>query len=121
MQLFSIQTLYDSNTMKQDSHTMKVLTYMAQLFLPFSVVCSVYSTPFIVDVTQSDSPSPPSSLAISPQFWQLWAVSVPIIVVLMAFLYACTHWYYVKKICRRGRESDLESAENQPGLTLKAP
>ncbi|KAH7244534.1 uncharacterized protein BKA55DRAFT_574050 [Fusarium redolens] len=119
--LFSVQTVYDSNTMKQDSHAMKVLSYMAQLFLPFSVVCSVYGTPFIVDVTKSDTPFTPSSLAIKPQFWQLWAVSVPITIVLMTFIYAYTHWYDVKKIYRRGREFDLEGVENKLGLSLGDP
>jgi Mg2+ and Co2+ transporter CorA len=100
---------------------MKVLSYMAQLFLPFSVVCSVYGTPFIMDVTQSDSPISLSSLAIRPQIWQLWAVSVPTTMVVMAFIYTYTNWYHVKKICSRGRESDLESAGNRPGLTLENP
>ncbi|KAH7120255.1 hypothetical protein B0J13DRAFT_162132 [Dactylonectria estremocensis] len=104
----------------QDSHTMKTLSYMGQLFLPLSVICSVYGTPFIVDVTQSDS-SPSSSLVVSSQFWQLWAVSVPITVALMASIYAYTHCFYVKKICRRDRESDLESAQERPGLALEDP
>jgi hypothetical protein len=46
---------------------------------------------------------------------------VPTTMVVMAFIYTYTNWYHVKKICSRGRESDLESAGNRPGLTLENP
>ena len=121
-QSFNLVTQADSRTMKVDSGSMKTIAVMTLFFLPCTAVAvgnhtslrytprvlilvqAIFSTPFFYFRNDSDE----TSMGISPQFWLIWVISVPLTVVVVF------SWYlYQKRLGRRMagnvRLSELQS------------
>ncbi|KAM5451273.1 hypothetical protein MaudCBS49596_003979 [Microsporum audouinii] len=111
---FNIDAMRNSRITQRDSYNLKALSLVATVFLPISTVASVFSTPFFESSGPSMSPQPGggkeggTTLFVNPKVWVLWAISVPITVVLI-----CGWWLWEKRTQpgrkqRLGLERDVE-------------
>ncbi|TEB23512.1 hypothetical protein FA13DRAFT_1715321 [Coprinellus micaceus] len=64
---------------KKDGRSMKIIAIVTMFFLPASLVAGILDTPFF---TTGDEV--PGRLKVSPSFWILWVVSVPLTILVFA-------------------------------------
>ncbi|KAJ5709907.1 hypothetical protein N7493_009499 [Penicillium malachiteum] len=71
----------DSTVMRGDSQAMKNIAILTMVFLPCTAATSFFSTPFFYLEDSSNF------LEISPHFWILWAITIPLTAVtILAFV-----------------------------------
>ncbi|PMD36365.1 hypothetical protein L207DRAFT_637477 [Hyaloscypha variabilis F] len=87
---------------KRDSSTMKIISLLGSLFLPGAYLASIFSTTFFNFQNAPDIP-----LAVSPNFWLYWAVTVPITLLVVGI------WYCWEK--KREARYDREDADLERG------
>lgn len=105
----------DNKLMQKDSRSMKSLSMLGIFFLPISTICSVFSTPFFTSssppnsvLSNSGNAIPVSHLAIDPQFWMLWAISLPVTMIVFIVWFIFENSTSLKKRLARDARSDLE-------------
>lgn len=62
-----------------DSYAMRTLSFLALIFLPISTISTIFGSQFFgTDVVELPNGSSKAELVVSSQLWILWAVSIPI-------------------------------------------
>jgi len=75
---FNLVTQQDSRIMQRDSKSMRTIAVVTMVFLPVATVAGVFGSQLItLDSTAQ------YHLRVSPDFWILWAIAVPLTVVVM--------------------------------------
>ncbi|TKA61518.1 hypothetical protein B0A49_08339 [Cryomyces minteri] len=74
---FNLVNQQDSRTMQQDSGSMKTIAAMTLIFLPGTLIASLFSSNFFNFSVGSDGQS---EVRLSSYFWVFWIVAVPLTV-----------------------------------------
>jgi hypothetical protein len=82
---FNLVTQMDSRTMQKESKSMKTLAVVTLVFLPLTTVATIFGTQMF-----TINPDEPHKLRMSEDFWLLWAIAVPLTLVV---LIAWRLWY----------------------------
>ncbi|KAK3986193.1 hypothetical protein QBC44DRAFT_248725 [Cladorrhinum sp. PSN332] len=76
---FHINTVHDSQVNIDNSQSVRIISIVGMVFIPFSAVSSIFGTQFF-----SAAPSPSeegasaSHMDVNPDFWILWAIALPL-------------------------------------------
>jgi Mg2+ and Co2+ transporter CorA len=99
--------MVDSKVMREDSHVMKTLSVLAMIFLPFSVVTSIFGTQFFSNIPSTDGGGQYST-SVSSNFWILWAIAVPFTLVLVTGWRVWIRWFQPNVYLPRKSSTHLE-------------
>lgn len=68
----------DSRVMREDSYIMRTISVIAVIFLPISVISSIFGSQFFGTNTATlPDGSVKNVTFVTPQFWVLWAIALP--------------------------------------------
>ncbi len=84
----------DSTISRRDSRSVRIISILGGVFIPFSAVCSVFGTQFFTSVTGNASPFGEETpyMDLNPQFWILWAIALPITLGILTSWFAWENW-----------------------------
>ncbi|KAK4168367.1 hypothetical protein QBC43DRAFT_117290 [Cladorrhinum sp. PSN259] len=75
---FHINTVHDSQVSIDNSQSVRIISIVGLVFIPFSAVSSIFGTQFF-----SDSAGAGSHMRVSPDFWILWVIALPLTFVII--------------------------------------
>ncbi|KAJ0119973.1 hypothetical protein J7T55_000823 [Diaporthe amygdali] len=75
---FNVTSMRDSTVMREDSYIMRTISVIAVIFLPISIISSIFGSQFFGTNTIDLSDGSVENVTfITPQFWILWAIALP--------------------------------------------
>ncbi|KAK1757076.1 hypothetical protein QBC47DRAFT_451539 [Echria macrotheca] len=85
---FHINTVHDSQVNLDNSRSVRIISIVGMVFIPFGAVCSIFGTQFFssADVARH--------IDLNPDFWMLWAIAVPLTLIILGV------WKMVEPWCR---------------------
>lgn len=70
--------------MLRDSYAMRTLSLLALVFLPVSTISTIFGSQFFgTDVVALPNGSTQATLVVSSQLWILWAISIPLTLLIL--------------------------------------
>ena len=90
----------------QDSQALRIIQILSMLFLPASLVSSIFGMGFFSTSQGTDGQA---TLLISKNWWLYVAISVPLTVLCLGFMGGWNMLAYRKWGIRRARPADLET------------
>lgn len=78
LQAFNVTSMRDSRVMREDSYIMRTISVIAVIFLPISVISSIFGSQFFGTNTATlPDGSVENVTFMTRQFWVLWAIALP--------------------------------------------
>ncbi|KAF2183968.1 hypothetical protein K469DRAFT_727878 [Zopfia rhizophila CBS 207.26] len=96
---FNLVAQTDSRIMQRDGKSMKTVAIMTLVFMPLTTVATIFGTQLIT--LQDDAPY---HIKVSPDFWLLWVISVPLTAIVMVVWRVC---------CADAREDEEGTRESR--------
>ncbi|KAH8881790.1 hypothetical protein GQ53DRAFT_667085, partial [Thozetella sp. PMI_491] len=81
---FHIGAVHDSRIGLRDSRSMRIISIVGTIFIPFSAISSVFGTQFFTSVGPY--------MYVNPEFWILWAIAMPITLTVLIIWLVWEQW-----------------------------
>ena len=89
-QAFHINTAHDSRVNLdnsrvnlENSRSVRIISLVGMVFIPFSTITSVFGTQFFTSAPDGDGATAAKHMHVSPDFWIMWAIAVPVTVIIV--------------------------------------
>lgn len=83
-QAFHINTVHDSQVNFNNSRSVRIISVVGMVFIPFSAVSTIFGTQFFSAENISDEGSMALHMKVNPDFWMLWAIALPLTLIILS-------------------------------------
>ncbi|KAK4118233.1 hypothetical protein N657DRAFT_694550 [Parathielavia appendiculata] len=80
---FHINTAYDSRVNLDNSRSVRLISIVGMVFIPFSAITSIFGTQFFTPEAQH--------MNVNPDFWVLWVIAIPMTITILAVWQVSEH------------------------------